>query len=277
MGNLAKITEPTVTDAVSTVNAPSTAKHRFTMTGCFSPEAMLITMAIEFVGAIYLALRYRLNKVTWLAIGVLVFLGIFQMAEFLICSFSGIPGVSWARVGYMSITMLPPLGISLTMAIAGKKALWAQIVLYATCAAFVGWFGFSGLGLTGEQCEGNYVIFAANETGMWLFGTYYYVYLAIGTFLGFYWAAKTENKRTARSLRWLAVGYLVFILPTILVALLDPASRDAIPSVMCGFAVFLAITILLAVMPYGGTRRGPDNGDSADLPEGDQQSVSSAV
>lgn len=247
-------------EAPAEIAEPSTAaarsRRRFlTRTGCFSAEAMFVTMAIEFLGAIYAAFRYRLDKITWLVIGLLVFLGIFQMAEFLLCSFPGVFGISWARLGYMSITMLPPLGISLAMAIAGKKSLPAQIAMYTACAAFIGWFGFTGQGLTGDTCEGNYVIFAANDAGMWAFGTYYYVFLGIGTAFSFWWAYKSNSLRTRRALIWLAVGYLVFITPTVAVALLDPATQAAIPSVMCGFAVLLAITLLLGVLPYAGTLR----------------------
>lgn len=268
-------TSPSKDVCAGTQAAPPRTRRRrlMTRTGCFSAEAMFVTMAIEFIGAIYSAFRYRLDKITWLIIGLLVFLGIFQLAEFLLCSYPGVFGISWARLGYMSITMLPPLGISLAMAIAGKKSLPAQVGMYAACAAFIGWFGFTGQGLTGDTCEGNYVIFAANDAGMWAFGTYYYVFLAIGTILSFWWAYKSNDPSTRRALIWLAVGYIVFIAPTIAVALLDPATQAAIPSVMCGFAVLLAITLLLGVLPYAGTLRVQpgDDADHGPSAEGSEQ------
>lgn len=222
--------------------------------GCFSPEAMLITLIIEFVGALWVGFRYRLNKTSWLIIALLVFLGIFQLAEFLVCE-SAVTGLSWARIGYMSITMLPPLGVSLAMAIANKKSWPAQVVMYLCAAAFIVYWGYSGRGITADQCEGNYVFFQANNSAMWLYGTYYYVFLAIGVALSIWWAVKSDNHRTRWALIWLTIGYAVFILPTTTVAILDPATRSSIPSVMCGFAVFLAITLIFAVAPLSSVKR----------------------
>ncbi|MSS84729.1 hypothetical protein FYJ24_08125 [Actinomycetaceae bacterium WB03_NA08] len=225
--------------------------------GCFSPEAMLATMVLEFGGALWVALRYRLNKVGWLTIGLLVFLGGMQMSEFILCGLGG--GFPWYHIAYASITMLPPLGISLAMAIAGKKNLWAQIVMYVLCAAFVLYWLFAIHGVTGDKCEApssNWVVFQANTDAMWMYGTYYYVFLAIGTFVSLYWGYKADNHRTSWALYWLAIGYAVFILPTITVGLIDPATRSGIPSVMCGFAALLAVTLIFAVIRLAGTRRG---------------------
>ncbi len=184
----------------------------------------------------------------------LVFLGIFQLAEYLVCE-TVVSGLSWARVGYMSITMLPPLGISLAMAIANKKSIIGEIVMYAGAAAFIGYWGFSGWGISADQCEVNYVFFQANSGAMWLYGTYYFVLLGVGVFLSLLWAAQATARRTKLALYWLTVGYLVFIIPTTVVAILDPVTRASVPSIMCGFAVFLALVLIFAVIPLAGTKR----------------------
>lgn len=223
--------------------------------GCFSPEAMMITMLIEFIGAIWVAARYRLNKVGWLTVGLLVFLGTFQLAEFVICENLTLKDHILAQIGYMSITMLPPLGVSLAMAIAKKKSMIGQIIMYVLCFAFVIYWGFFQFSIDGEKCYGNYVFIEAGNDAMWLYGTYYYVFLAIGTVLSLYWSFKTDDKRQAWALRWLTVGYVVFILPTIVVSLVDPHVDNSIPSVMCGFAVMLALVLIFAVIPLAGTKR----------------------
>ncbi len=234
--------------------------------GCFSPEAMFATMAIEFIGAAWIALRYRFNRTGLLTISLLVFLGIFQLAEFLVCE-TVVTGLSWARIGYMSITMLPPLGISLAMSIAGKKSLIGQIVMYVGAGLFIFYWGFTGWGITSDKCEGNYVFFQAANDAMWLYGTYYYVLLGIGTFLSFWLGSKIAERKTRHALYWLAIGYLVFIIPTTAVAVIDPATRSSIPSVMCGFAVLLALVLIFAVIPMAGTKRpwgnAPVEGDGA--------------
>ncbi len=223
--------------------------------GCFSPEAMMVTLLIEFVGAIWVAARYRLNQVGWLVVALLVFLGTFQLAEFLICEDPRLSGHMLAQIGYMSITMLPPLGVSLAMAIAKKKSLIMQLVMYGMAAAFIIYWGFFKFSIDGEKCYGNYVFIEAHNDAMWVYGTYYYVFLAIGTAMSLYWSFKTSDKREALALRLLTLGYVVFIVPTIAVAIMRPSVDNSIPSVMCGFAVFLALVLIFGVIPFAGIKR----------------------
>ncbi len=224
-------------------------------TFCFSPPVMLATFFIEIFGAIYTIVRYKMDRVGKLVVAILVFLGIFQLAEYMICEVINLPGLTWARIGYISITLLPPLGISLAMALAGKRSLLWQSLLYAACAAFVVYFLVVDNALTSQVCAGNYVIFRAHPDSMRLYGVYYFGLLAIGVYLSMLWRERTNNPRTKTALLSLAVGYMVFIIPTVTANLINPATMAAIPSIMCGFAVLLAITLLGWVLPNGGTLR----------------------
>lgn len=222
---------------------------------CFSPPVMLATFFIEIFGAIYTIIRYKMDRVGLLVVAILVFLGVFQLAEYMICEVIGLPGLTWSRIGYMSITMLPPLGISLVMALAGKKSLKGQVALYSFAAAFVFFFLVVNNSITGQVCHGNYVIFETMPGSMYFYTAYYYGLLALGVYLSMKWRAQTKNKKTKKALLALAVGYMVFVIPTTAVNLIDPSTVGAIPSIMCGFAVLLAITLLGWVLPNGGTLR----------------------
>jgi hypothetical protein len=56
-------------------------------------------------------------------------------------------------------------------------------------------------------------------------------------------------KNKARALKSLAVGYLAFILPVTIVNIIDPSTISGIPSIMCGFAVILAVILAGEVLP----------------------------
>lgn len=155
----------------------------------------------------------------------------------------------------MSITMLPPLGVSLAMAIAKRRSAIGQVIMYVACLAFVLYWGIVHWSIDGEKCYGNYVFIEAHNSAMNLYGTYYFVLLGVGTALSLWWSFKTNDNRTAWALRWLTVGYIVFIVPTIVVALLDPSTDGSVPSIMCGFAVMLALVLIFAVIPLAGTKR----------------------
>ena len=83
---------------------------------CFSPPVMLATFLIEISLAVYVTWRYQLTAVTRLATAILFFLALFQLAEWNVCEGSfGIDSLGWSRLGYIAITMLPPLGSSFVL------------------------------------------------------------------------------------------------------------------------------------------------------------------
>lgn len=237
---------------------------------CFSPPVMLATMLIEFGGAIYCFVRYRASRTVKLVIAVLIFLGIFQGAEFMICDGETLSWVPWARIGFAAITMLPPLGISLAMSIAGvrgKEAKWAQVAMYSVAAGFIGYYLFWPSVFSAEVCAGNYVIFEAYRSQV-LYGVYYYVLLLIGVVVSILWAGRAKDKDVRSALRWLAIGYGSFIIPTAVVNMIDRETLAAIPSIMCGFAVVLALILIFVIVPKVGEKRVGCGNEGCDIRRG---------
>jgi len=211
---------------------------------------MIATFMIEIGLALYVSWRYKLTTITKLAISILFFLAVFQLAEYNVCEGSfGINSLGWARLGYVAITMLPPLGFHLATRIAGQKQRAAVTFAYASGAAFALFFAFSGDGITSPACLGNYVIFKAAPGSAWLYSLYYYGWLIASTTYAFRQAGQGLGDHQARALKALAVGYLAFILPTTTVNVIDPSTIEGIPSIMCGFAVILAIVLAGEVLP----------------------------
>lgn len=71
-----------------------------------------------------------------------------------------------------------------------------------------------------------------------------------------------------RALKVLIVGYAAFMAPTTLVNIIDPSTIAGIPSIMCGFAVILALILSGFVLPeWHGVRRGRLVGRQAVAPE----------
>ena len=59
----------------------------------------------------------------------------------------------------------------------------------------------------------------------------------------------SENLRKILALKWLIGGYIAFILPTTIVNIINPSTIEGIPSIMCGFAVLMAIVLIGFVAP----------------------------
>jgi len=176
-------------------------------------------------------------------------LAIFQFAEFNVCGTGVISAVDASRLGHIAITLLPPLGVHTVYALAGAKKrplLWPA---YIAGAAFAIFFLFAGH--SGHECLGNYVIFQIQPDSSRIYTAYYYGLLAVALWL----CASLKTSKTKAALYGLAAGYLAFILPTTAANLIDPVTLYGIPSIMCGFAVLLALVLALWVMPKGGVRR----------------------
>lgn len=215
---------------------------------------MIITFIIEIGLAMYTLWRYKPSTFTKLAVLLLVCLGAFQLAEYFVCTESGTPAF-WSRLGYVAITLLPPLGIHAIHLLAGQKRRPLVYVSYATALAFVAYFAIASQSITGQECLGNYVIFQVNTDLTWLYFIYYYAWVLAGMFLAYDFGKQTNNKKVRRALYGFALGYAAFLVPTTAANLLNRATMSGIPSIMCGFAVIFAIILGLYVLPKIAKKR----------------------
>jgi hypothetical protein len=217
---------------------------------CFSPPVMLATFVIEIACAVYVLWRYKLTPLTRLAALILVGLATFQLAEYNICEGSwGLDSLTWARIGYVAITLLPPLGLHLATKLVGQRQPVLLGAAYSAALVFSAFFLFIGQGMQAEQCLGNYVIFTTAEWAVLPYAAYYYGLLMLGVGYALQAGRTIQSTGKRHALYALALGYLAFIVPTTTVNIIDPETLAGIPSIMCGFAVILALTLTFIVLP----------------------------
>ncbi len=216
---------------------------------CFSPPVMVATIIIELGLLIYSFVKYKMSSVLTFTILILFSLAMFQVAEFRTCGkLLGEAGLLWSRVGYIFITLLPPLGLHLVSAIAGKKPTILHWIADAAGLALVVVFGLIPSSIYYAVCGGNYVIFKLNQNLGFVYGLYYFGLLFSGIILAARWMRGAKHDRYS-ALLWMIIGYLVFLVPTGIVNMLNPATTAGVPSIMCGFAVFYALILALRVLP----------------------------
>lgn len=222
---------------------------------CFSPPVMLATIIIEFGLLIYSLVRYRFTLVTKLVALTLFSLAMFQVAEFRTCGkVLGEASLLWSRMGYVFITLLPPLGLHLISAIAKKKPSLLHWVADASAAVLVVIFGLLPSSLYLAVCGGNYVIFKIHAALGVVYGFYYIGFLLAGLALAASYMKKAK-KDQYKALTWVMLGYLMFLIPTGIVNVIDPKSINGVPSIMCGFAVLYALTLAFVVLPSSAKQR----------------------
>ena len=216
---------------------------------CFSPPVMMATFIVEVAMLLFVIVRYgfKSNR-NRIAMALLACLAIFQFSEYNVCGRFNLDALSWSRIGFVAITLLPPLGIHLIHEIAGIKRRQLVVLGYLLSAIFVYLFAFSSMAFQSHQCAGNYAIFQlANRLGG-LYFIYYYGLIFIALFMCI-WAMQSATKAQYLALKYLIGGYLFFLLPTTLVNTVKPSTIQGIPSVMCGFAVIFAIVLVFGILP----------------------------
>jgi hypothetical protein len=216
---------------------------------CFSPPVMLATFITEMALFGWVAVRYAWSATrNRLALGMLLCLAIFQLAEYNVCGRFSVDALTWSRIGFVAITLLPPLGIHLGYVLAGKAERQMVAAAYATSLIFVYLFVFSSVAFQSHVCAGNYAIFQLRSGIGGSYFVYYYGWLlyAIGYALQ---KAKGLSKLQQKPLYYLVAGYCFFLIPTTVANMVKPETIRGIPSVMCGFALSFALVLVFGILP----------------------------
>lgn len=211
---------------------------------------MFATFLIEIGLFTYTLWRYKMTTVTRLVAGLLLFLGVFQLAEYGVCK--GLLGISpgaWSRLGFVAITMLPVFALHLTLVLGQMKRPLMLKLAYVTGLSLAAVFGLLSQGAFNEvACSGNYVIFKLLPPLSALYSIFYYGWLFVGLGESIAHSRLGKDKRR-KALRLQTIGYLSFLVPTAVVNTINPATIAGIPSIMCGFAVIYALILALGIMP----------------------------
>jgi hypothetical protein len=211
---------------------------------------MLLTIGIEVALLLRTLYLFRHSTAVKLIAAILFFLALFQLAEYNICvGVFGLDSLTWARIGYASITTLPVLGLHLILIIAGRKYPWLLSLAYLAMGAFIPYYLLADYGLTSSACLGNYVIFEVNPRMNDLYALYYYGLEIAAAYLALTYSMAAKTKAIRQSLRALVLAYLALLVPTTTVNLINPETIAGIPSIMCGFAVIFALILGLYVLP----------------------------
>lgn len=213
---------------------------------------MIATMLVEVGLLVWVATRFAFSTTRHLILLILVCLAGFQLAEFQVCSQLATAEL-WSRAGYILITLLPALGYDIILRLWKYPSRWRWFG-YAVAGGFMAVLAFWPGAINGGVCTGNYVIFHLPEplSGVW---TFYYVSLVLGGLALALAGAWTGPAKSRAALRWMALGYAGFTVPSYLIYWIAPSVGAGLPSIMCGFAVIFALVMALRVAPSPAAKR----------------------
>jgi hypothetical protein len=213
----------------------------------YSPILSICTAAFELAAAGW-AFTARGRKRILLSAGILlVFLAAYQIIEAVLCTDPArYPALG--RVAFLVVLWLPATGLLLLtfLAPALRKFLRVYTTLfYAGALALFIWLLIDTTPLTTSVCL---VVFARYGVVMApalniAYGAYYQLGLISMLVLAAVGAILTQDARPRQLIGQVLYGTLAFILPTIVVVNLFDITQGAFASILCHFALLLAVFI----------------------------------
>lgn len=215
---------------------------------CFTPTVSLTTAIIEFFVATYI-LHINKSKLTKGLAIFIYFLGFYQFTEFMLCS-TAFPEL-WARLGFITYTLLPALALHFTLNHVKKKPNLIYIyiipVIYSLTAIINSNF------ILNTSC-GRYFISVQNifyNPGYLFPATVYFLYYFGFIIIVCYLLVKhyTHQKNIFEKQLDLdaIIAMTLSLVPALVLFFLFPAFSISFPSVYCQFALIFTIAALIAV------------------------------
>lgn len=209
---------------------------------------MVATFLIEISLALYTIIRYKFNARSRSVLALLLCLATFQIAEYFVCTDTP-SAINASRAGYVAITFLPALGFYLMGLLTVPLSRLVTIGSFLLTWFVAAYFLLAPNAFNSYVCTGNYVIFQLGQIPAIAYGIFYYAFLAMAVGRGILFLIQQPAAKTQDAVHWLLAGYAVFIVPVAILTVLHPDTRQALPSVLCGFAILLAIILGARIAP----------------------------
>lgn len=210
---------------------------------------MIATFVVEVALAIFVWLRRRHNAANRVILITLICLALFQLTEYQTCGTTDASKMIWSRIGFVAITLLPPLGVDLIARIGKRPHVLAVWFSYSLAFIFIAVFTLAPQAINAAVCGGNYIVFHLRDGLGWAYGAYYYGVILLSLMLAAKHGEEAKDKKTVSAVRWFIFGILGFLVPTATVNAFYPETVAGIPSIMCGFAVLYALVLALRISP----------------------------
>ncbi|MCE7742893.1 MAG: hypothetical protein GOP50_10600 [Candidatus Heimdallarchaeota archaeon] len=198
----------------------------------------LIFFCIELVILAVVIIFNRKNPFFWSIVMLLALLQLYQLSEFLICI--GIGANITGRIAFVIITFLPSTGYYLCTRIVGWKFPDYWVGFAAALGLSIYYLSVPG-SVELVDCNPLYAIYSNNIST--IYGIFYMGIIAYSILFTLAHMIFRRDKVDSRTGAIVIIGYLSFLAPMYLMIWLDSAFGIAIPSIMCKYALLLAVTL----------------------------------
>jgi hypothetical protein len=216
----------------------------------YSPILAIATAAFEILVAGW-AFRGAGDRSIRLTTSViLVLLAGYQITEVAICRDLGAAGFL-PRLAFIDVTWLPALGLVLVGQIRRPRSSALHGVgraMLAAAAGIVLWIILDRSFASASVCSAVYARYTHAAPRFLAYSIYYWLGLFGMAALSGYGVLTCEDAHRKRLMAQVLVGTLAFVLPSIGVSWFVPTAAGALPSIMCHFALLLAVFLARMIL-----------------------------
>ncbi|MCK4695835.1 MAG: hypothetical protein KAT74_08735 [Candidatus Cloacimonetes bacterium] len=211
----------------------------------YSPVLSIITALFEILAAVWALLGAGRKKIIYTSSAILLLLAAYQILEVVICT-APQSSIFFSRLTFIVIAWLPPASILLIVLLfpTKKKAIYWFTSLIFTLALLISiWLLIDKGFVTKSVCT---VIFARYSNPMpqyIIYAGFYHLGMLGMLFLSAHGVIICKDHKQRLLLGQMLMGSLAFILPSLITVIAIPYTRGALPSIMCHYALLLAIFI----------------------------------
>jgi len=230
----------------------------------YSPSLAIVTAILEIASAGWALSGSDRRPASRTTSAILLLLAAYQIIEVLVCA--RVPAAGFApRLAFIVVTWLPPLGLLLIAQLSLSFAKLNHGAAYAMLAAALGiviWIGVDARFVTDSVCTVVYAKYANPLPRFLAYAWFYWIGLFGMVALSGHEIIRTRPRRN-RPLEALLMGSLGFIVPAVICTHFVAPAQGALPSVMCHFALILAVSLVFVVRAerrYTHASSSPDDG-----------------
>lgn len=216
----------------------------------YSPIVGMATAGFELAVAVWALLGRGRSDILRITAAILIFLAGYQIAEVLICAVDPAYGIL-PRLAFADVTWLPPLGLLLCARLFTPRSRVASAAAYAMLAAGVGimaWIALDPGFVTSSVCSTVFARYTHTLPRFLVYSGFYWVGLLGMVGFSAYGARAARDAGARRQFAELRTGSVGFILPSLVVTWFVPTANGALPSIMCHFALVLAVFLTRLVL-----------------------------
>lgn len=216
---------------------------------CFTPSVSLATAITEFVFAGIMPFVFNRARLKNIFAFFLFLLGFYQFTEFMLC-ITGNAEV-WVRAGYITYSFLPAVSVHAVWNYFETKAHRLLLYVIPLFYSFVALFStdFVQVGSCQTMFVLTKVFYSKNYNTVFslVYIAYYFFFIVFACLFALKKYRQEKNIKKKKLYLLLPLGVLLMSVPTFVFMVIFPSLNVMFPSVLCHFALLLAIVTFVGV------------------------------